>query len=120
MDNVTINDILYMLLTVAVPLLLRYVYQLVTAKVADTKYSRAVDAVYSAVEYVNQTFVDTLKASGSFDKESAVLAFEKARDAALETMETSTRKWLEKSFDDLDGWLAVQIESAVKGVKTNG
>jgi len=120
MNNVTINDILYMLLTVALPLVLRYIYQLVAVKVAGTKYENAVSAVYTAVDFVNQTFVDALKAAGAFDKESAALALEKAKTAALDTMEAGTRKWLEKSYTDLDGWLTVQIESAVKGVKTNG
>ena len=115
--EITINDILYVLLTAAIPLILRYIYQLVSAKVGDSEYQRAVDAVFSAVEYVNQTFVESLKKSGSFDNEAQQTAFLKAKDAALMTMETSTRKWLEKSFKDIDGWLTVQIESAVKGAK---
>lgn len=116
-ETITINDILYVFLTMAVPMLLRFGYQLVSAKVGDTEYQRAVDAVFSSVEYVNQTFVQSLKESGSFDKEAQEVAFEKAKEAALLTMEASTRKWLEKSFADLDGWLTVQIESAVKGAK---
>ena len=120
MNNVTINDILYLLLTAAIPLVLRYAYQLVAVKVAGTKYETAVSAVYTAVDFVNQTFVDGLKEAGTFDKNSAAIALEKAKTAALEMMEKSTRKWLEKSYADLDGWLTMQIESAVKGVKTNG
>ena len=115
--EITINDILYVLLTAAVPLILRYIYQLVSAKVGDSEYQRAVDAVFSAVEYVNQTFVGSLKESGCFDKEAQRVAFEKAKDAALLAMEASTRRWIEKSFEDIDGWLTVQIESAVKGAK---
>ena len=117
MGNITINDILYVLLTAAVPLVLRYLYQLVSAKVSDTEAKRAVDAVYAAVEYVNQRFVDSLKKSGSFDKEAQQHAFEQAKDAAMLIMEDSTRRWLEKSIKDLDGWMTVQIESAVKAVK---
>ena len=117
MENITINDILYVILTAAVPLVLRYIYQLVSAKVADTEYEKAVDAVFSAVEYVNQTFVDSLKQSGSFDAEAQKHAFLMAKDAALTSMESGTRRWLEKSFADIDAWMTVQIESAVKGAK---
>lgn len=117
MGNITINDILYVILTAAVPLVLRYIYQLVSAKVADTEYEKAVIAVFSAVEYVNQTFVDSLKQSGSFDQEAQQHAFNMAKEAALTSMEASTKKWLEKSFMDLDAWMTVQIESAVKGAK---
>lgn len=117
MENVTINDIFYVLLTVALPLVLRYAYQLVSVKVANTQYSNAVNAIYSAVEYVNQTFVDTLKQAGNFDEASQIIALEKAKDAALDIMEENTIDWLERSFVDLDTWLTVQIESAVKAVK---
>ena len=115
--EITINDIFYVLLTVALPLVLRYVFQLVSAKVADSQYAAAVNAIFTAVEYVNQTFVDSLKESGSFDQEAQAVALEKAKAAAIETMEASTIKWLEKSFGDLDSWLTVQIESAVKAAK---
>ena len=115
--NVTINDILYVLITIALPLVLRYAYQLVSTKVAGTQYANAVSAVFSAVEYVNQTFVDALKEAGDFGKEAQAVALQKAKDAALETMAAGTRKWLEKSYTDLDSWLTVQIESAVKASK---
>ena len=118
MNNVTINDIFYVLLTVALPITLRYVFQLISAKVADSKYSQTVNAILAAVEYVNQTFVDSLKASGSFDEEAQRKAFEMAKEAALASLSAGTYKWLERSFVDLDAWLTVQIESAVKAVKT--
>ena len=117
MNDVTMNDIFYVLLTVALPITLRYVFQLISAKVADSKCSEGVDAVLAAVEFVNQTFVDSLKASGAFDAEAQRRAFEMAKDAALASLSAGTYKWLEKSFIDLDAWLTVQIESAVKAVK---
>lgn len=120
METITINDVLYALLTVALPLVLRYVFQYVSAKYADSKYSAAINAVFSAVEYVNQTFVDSLKQSGCFDATAQEAAFVKAKDAALEVMDASTKKWLEKTFTDMDEWLTVQIESAVKAVKKDG
>ena len=115
--EMTLNDVLYVLITVMIPILLRYIYQLVAVKVAGTQYANAVAAVFSAVDYVNQTFVDALKEAGNFDKEAQAIALQKAKDAALETMAAGTRKWLEKSYTDIDNWLTVQIESAVKSAK---
>lgn len=117
MEHITINDILYVLLTMALPLVLRYAYQLASAKLAETKYADAVASVYAAVDYVNQTFVDGLKAEGYFDQEAAMQAFRMAKDAALQCMKDSTYKWLEKTYADLDTWLEVQIESAVNSAK---
>lgn len=114
MENVTMNDILYVILTAVLPLLMTYLYQLVSVKVEDSKSADAISAVFKAVSYVNQTFVDSLKASGNFDAEAQKLAFNKAKDAALEIMSASTKAWLKKSYDNLDEWLTVQIEAAVK------
>lgn len=117
MENVTLNDILYVVLTAAVPLVLRYIWQYCSAKYADSKYTDAINAVFSAVDYVNQTFVDSLKQSGSFDAQAQELAFKKAKDAVLETMSASTMKWLERTHADVDNWLTIQIEAAVRTVK---
>ena len=117
MEIITINDFMCALALAAVTFILQYVRQMVSVKVAGTQYASAVAAVFSAVDYVNQTFVDSLKDSGCFDKEAQTIALQRAKDAALETMEAGTRKWLEKSYTDLDAWLTVQIESAVKTAK---
>lgn len=115
--EITINDVFFMVLTVAAPLVLRFVFQYFSAKYADSKYASALNCVFAAVEYVNQTFVDTLKQHGSFDKIAQAHALNNAKDAALSIMDAGTRMWLDKTFDDLDGWLTIQIESAVKKMK---
>lgn len=117
MMEVTINDILYAVITVVVPLVLPFIFDLIRAKVADWRYSAALNDVFAAVEYVNQTFVDALKEKGCFDKEAQEYALKTAKDTALGLMATGTRKWLEKSVTDLDAWMNVQIEAAVKSAK---
>lgn len=114
---ITIDDVLYMLLTVALPLVLRYAFQYISMKVSESKHAAAIEAVFRSVEYVNQSFVKALKREGNFDDEAKQIAFEKAKTAALEVMQSGTRRWLEKSFSDLDSWLTIQIESAVKTSK---
>lgn len=118
MENITINDILYVLFTSGIVSMMLYaLYQAVADRLSGSKYADAVNAIYNAVAYVNQTFVDSLKESGSFDTEAQKQAFLKAKEAAIETMQASTLKWLEKSYVNLDEWFTVQIESAVKAAK---
>lgn len=117
--EVTINDILYLVITALLPLTLRFAWQLISAKVADSRYAAALKDIFSAVEYVNQTFVDGLKEKGCFDEEAQAYAFTMAKNAAMELMAVSTRKWLEKYVADLDSWLTVQIEAAVKRAATS-
>lgn len=119
METITVNDILYVVLTVAVPVVLRFAFQYFSAKYADSKYATAMLCVFNAVEYVNQTFVDALKQHGSFDEIAQADALNMAKDAALSLMDEGTKMWLNSAFDDLDGWLTIQIESAVKTTKTD-
>ena len=115
--EITINEICFVVLTAVVPLVLKLLWQYVAVKVSGSKYSDAVNCIFAAVDYTNQVFVDRLKQSGSFDSKAQQDAFTKAKDTALELMEASTVKWLEKTFDCVDSWLEVQIEAAVKEVK---
>lgn len=117
METITLNDIFYVVLTAAVPMVLRFIWQYCSAKYADSKYSEAINAVFAAVEYVNQKFVDTLKKEGNFDAAAQSKAFCDAKDAALEIMSKSALRWLERTHADVDDWLTVQIEAAVRGVK---
>ena len=79
MDKVSFNDILYVVLTVVVPVVAVYLRQLIMTKINGTKYERAVEAVLDAVEYVQQTFVDSLKKSGNFDTNSLRLSGRRMR-----------------------------------------
>jgi hypothetical protein len=115
--EITIKEILYVVLTVISPLALKLLWQYVNAKVAGSRYADAVNCVFAAVDYVNQVFVDALKQAGSFDDQAQQDAFIKAMDTALELMESNTVSWLENTFDCVDSWLVVQIEAAVKEVK---
>lgn len=117
MDKVSFHDILYVVLTVVVPVVAVYLRQLIMTKINGTKYERAVEAVLDAVEYVQQTFVDSLKKSGNFDTEAQQLAFERAKDAAIERMDEGTKKLIDKLYGGLDAWLKVQIEASVRGIK---
>lgn len=115
--EVSINDIMYAVITVVLPLVLPYIFNLISAKVADWRHAAVLNDIFSAVEYVNQTFVDSLKDKGCFDEEAQAYAFTMAKDAALNLMTASTRKWLKRSVADLDNWLDVQIEAAVRTAK---
>ena len=117
MENMTFNNFLYMVLMVFLSLVLRVASQYFSAKYADSKYAAAINDICSAVEFVNQTFVDNLKQTGCFDDEAQKIAFQKTKNVVLDTMNVSTLKWLNKTVSDLDSWLEVQIESSIKAVK---
>lgn len=117
MENVTVNDFLYLVLVVVLPLLARSGLDYLSAKISGCEKERAISAVVSAVGFVGQTFVESLKREGSFDTIAQQAALTKAKEAALNIMDMSARKWLDEAVEDIDEWLTVQIENAIKQSK---
>lgn len=73
-------------------------------------------AVQSAVNYVNQTFVDELKKAGTFgeDPENAEEAFRTAYETAIETISSDAMNWISETFGDVRKYLEVKIEESVQ------
>lgn len=73
-------------------------------------------AVQSAVNYVNQTFVDELKKAGTFgeDPEYAEEAFRMAYETAIETISSDATYWISETFGDVRKYLEVKIEESVQ------
>ena len=62
--------------------------------------------------------IDALKEQGKFDVEAQKIAFEKAKAAALASMDTAAREFLTTALGDFDAWLDTIIEKLVKDNKT--
>lgn len=101
--------------------LVRFVHN-VTVKtkesVKNDKVSAYIDlleqAVNDAVTATNQTFVDSLKESGSFDEDAQREAFERTKTAVLNVLGESGQLVLEQAVGDLNVLLDAKIEATVK------
>ncbi|OJU10051.1 MAG: hypothetical protein BGN88_01865 [Clostridiales bacterium 43-6] len=77
-------------------------------------FNQAVDAVTAAVDATFQTYVDALKREGRFDAEAQKIAFNQAKDMALQTMSTETQQVLVSVIPDLAAWIEAKIEQSIK------
>jgi len=75
-------------------------------------------AITQAVAYVNQTYVDSLKAAGKFDKEAQVAAFNKAVIAAEQMLTTDVKNAIIEMYGDLSKYLETKIEETCRNLKT--
>ena len=73
----------------------------------------ALSDVMDAVLYVNQIYVDSLKASGRFDETAQKEAFRLAYTEALNLISDETKKIIEQLYGSFDKWLKLKIESSV-------
>lgn len=86
-------------------------------KFAQTCLQNASNAVFNAVQYVNQTYVDALKEADKFDEEAQRVAYERALEAAKKALTEETVKFIKETFGNLDDYLKPMIESQVRSQK---
>lgn len=77
------------------------------------------DTVYKSVETTNQTFVDKMKANGTWNEEAGKTAFELTKNNIISLLNDETKKVIEEQFGSLETWLQVSIESMVNRLKKN-
>lgn len=123
-----IMDLLYILITAAVPVLTTYVCKFLYAKwtesqikIENEKISTTLDGVVSmvldVVEATNQTFVDELKKKGEFTEETAAEAFKISKDKALQMLSSESADIISTVYGDVNIYLDTLIEATVKQLK---
>lgn len=124
MNDILINIISAVVTTVLLPLftwvgtkLIQYISTKVKNEKAATLLSTATTVVLNAVRSVFQTYVESLKLSGSFGPDAQVEALKKAKDIALSQLGEDVKEYITTNFGNLDGWLTNQIESSINLLK---
>jgi len=124
-----LTTIIQVVVIPAIPVLVTYLVKYLKAKADQTTtkinnelvrtyLQEATDAVLQAVTYTAQTYVDTLKKQGKFDKEAQEKAFNTAKDIALKLLTDEAKQMIEDLYGDLMLWLETKIEQTVKEQKT--
>lgn len=126
-----LNYILYIVLTVILPVVATYAVNLIKAKIKESNIiadatqnenlakiiENALSDVMDAVLYINQIYVDALKSSGKFDKDAQKNAFNRAYAEAMNMISDESKKIIEQVYGSFDNWLKLKIESSVNMAK---
>ena len=89
----------------------------ISNKFAQNCLQNAANAVFNAVQYVNQTYVDALKEADKFDEDAQRIAYDRALAAAKKALTQETVTFIKETFGDLDSYLKPMIESQVRSQK---
>ena len=131
--NETLNELLMTIIQAviipAIPIVVAYLVKLLKAKTEQTAtkisnelvrqyLQEAIDSVLQAVTYVSQTYVDSLKKQGKFDVDAQKIAFNTAKDIALQLLTEDAKNLITDLYGDLTVWLDTKIEQTVKEQKT--
>ena len=124
MNEIILNIISVVVTAVILPLISyagARIIACLNAKIKDENAKQqltvATDIVMNAVRSVFQTYVETLKKNGTFDKESQKVALIKAKDDALAQMSDEIKDYITKNYGDLETWITTQIESTINILK---
>nr|DAF40637.1 MAG TPA: hypothetical protein [Caudoviricetes sp.] len=87
-------------------------------QVDNTLYHKYIDllsqTITDCVIATNQTYVDSLKASGSFDIEAQKKAFEDTCNNVLAILSDDAKEYLSVALGDLQTYIANRVEAEVK------
>ena len=90
----------------------------VKLQVDNTLYNKYIDllgeTITDCVIATNQTYVDSLKESGSFDAEAQKKAFEDTCNNILEILSDDAKEYLNTALGDLQAYIANKVEAEVK------
>jgi len=117
--SAVVTTVLLPLLTLAGTKLISWIGIKTKNEKATALLSTATNIVFNAVRSVFQTYVESLKASGSFNNEAQLTALNKAKDIALSELSDDVKEYLTANFGDLEAWLVNQIESSINILKNS-
>lgn len=121
----TWNDVLIDVVNVAarviIVIAIPYVFNLLRQYIHNQKVERVISyaegIIADSVRMTNQTFVDSLKKEGKFDKDAQEEAFAACRMNILQMLNDNTMKLIEEQVGDVSAWIDTKVESEVSWMK---
>ena len=115
--SVVVSAIVLPLISIGGTQLIKLINSKIKNQEASKLLSDATSIVLNAVRTVTQTYVDTLKANGSFNKDAQLVALNKAKDIALSQMSSDVEEVINANFGDVQLWITNQIEASINLLK---
>lgn len=86
-------------------------------ELAQKYLQMATETITACVLATNQTYVESLKAQGKFDKEAQEKAFQQTFETVMALLSDEVKEYINEAYGDLTMYLKTQIEASVNGVK---
>ena len=95
--------------------------QWLTTKIKDEKarklFTQATEIVTNAVRTTFQTYVESLKNSGSFGKDEQLEALNRAKAIITSELTEELKTFISENYGDLTAWISNQIEASIYKLK---
>lgn len=124
MNEIMLNVLSCIVTAVIIPLitllgskLIKWISSKIDNKKTSKYITEATTTVLNAVKCVFQTYVESLKKEGSFNKDAQFIALNKAKDIVLTQLSEDIKDYINKNFGDVDAWINTQIEASINILK---
>ena len=95
--------------------------QWLSTKIKDEKarklFTQATEIVTNAVRTTFQTYVESLKNSGSFGKDEQLEALNRAKAIIISELTEELKTFISENYGDLTAWISNQIEASIYKLK---
>lgn len=124
MNEILLNILSCLVTAVIIPLITLLGSKLIkwiSSKIDNEKTSKyiaeATTIVLDAVKCVFQTYVESLKKEGNFNKDAQLIALNKAKDIVLTQLSDDIKGYINNNFGDVNSWITTQIEASINTLK---
>jgi CMP-2-keto-3-deoxyoctulosonic acid synthetase len=124
MNEVITSIISIVVTTVVLPLITlsgTKLIQYLNTKIKDENAKRILTSIATSVEravrVVFQTYVESLKKSGTFDKEAQKTALVIAKQEVMRELDIKAKEFIVNNYGDLNAYITNQIESTINLLK---
>lgn len=95
---------------------------LINSKIKDQKVAahlaKITQIITDAVMNVFQSFVDTLKKNGKFDKDAQLEAKERAISIVMNQLTPELKDYITSNYGDLRDWISNKVEAVIYSLKS--
>jgi len=124
MNEIITSIISIVVTTVVLPLITlggTKLIQYLNSKINDENAKRILTSIATSVEravrVVFQTYVESLKKSGTFDKEAQKKALVIAKQEVMRELDIEAKEFIVNNYGDLNAYITNQIESTINLLK---
>ena len=124
MNQILLNIIAALVTCIVLPLISFLgikLSQWLSTKIKDEKaaalFKKATEIVTNAVRVTFQTYVESLKNSGSFGKDEQLIALNKAKQIITSELTEELKAFIIENYGDLQAWISNQIEATIYKLK---
>lgn len=125
-----LNTIVMVVVLPLITILANYLIKFIDAKIDGVKAKTtnettqkyldiAEKTLTQCIQNTTETFVKTAKESGEFNQETAEKAYQMSKDMFLQTISKDVQEAIQSSYNDVDAWLKIAIESRLANLKTD-